>query len=165
MSFAIYERKHWNLRDTVKRFFTRMTARLGKIKYTKERLRFQLALEHLRTVWFKYNKECADRADNLREGGVSSWPHVALVCWSRLSAANCDYAEPDTPSIHHRWLTRSANWCAEAALVDMSESCLEVLGPRIVPDSSLALEDIDTSWDRAFRGADEDEAMEEGKVG
>ncbi|OWZ03706.1 hypothetical protein PHMEG_00024514 [Phytophthora megakarya] len=42
---------------------------------------------------------------------------------------------------------------------------VEVLGPRIVPDLSLEPEDIDSSWDRAFRGADEDEEMEDGEVG
>ncbi|OWZ10802.1 hypothetical protein PHMEG_00016280 [Phytophthora megakarya] len=73
MSFAIYERKHWHRK-------------------------FKLALERLKKVWFKYNKE------------------------------------------------------------------LETLGPQIVPDSTLEPEDIDSSWDRAFRGDDEDEEMEEGEV-
>ncbi|OWY99777.1 hypothetical protein PHMEG_00029165 [Phytophthora megakarya] len=45
-----------------------------------------------------------------------------------------------------------------------ANSTVEVLGPQIVPDSSLEPADIDSSWDRAFRAADEDEEMEEGEV-
>ncbi|OWY93797.1 hypothetical protein PHMEG_00036671 [Phytophthora megakarya] len=96
------------------------------------------------------------------------------------------------------WVPGSADWCAEAALVDKSGSCrvdwltcpdqhpyntvhvpcnahvslfltansaVEVIGPPIVPDSSLEPEDIDSSWDRAFRGVDEDGEMEECEVG
>ncbi|OWZ05450.1 hypothetical protein PHMEG_00022465 [Phytophthora megakarya] len=96
------------------------------------------------------------------------------------------------------WVPGSADYCAEAALVDKSEpyrvdwltcpeqhpyntvyvpcnahvplflpanSTVEALGPQIVSDSSLEPEDIDSSWDRTFFGADEDEEMEEGVVG
>ncbi|OWZ14216.1 hypothetical protein PHMEG_00012348 [Phytophthora megakarya] len=96
------------------------------------------------------------------------------------------------------WIHGSADWYADAALVDESELCrvdwltcpeqhpyntvyvpcnahvplflpanstVEVLGPRIVPDSSLDPEVIDSSRDRAFRGADEDEEMQDGEVG
>ncbi|OWZ00099.1 hypothetical protein PHMEG_00028790, partial [Phytophthora megakarya] len=44
-------------------------------------------------------------------------------------------------------------------------STVEALGPQIVPDSSLEPADIDSSWDRAFHAADEDEEMVEGEVG
>ncbi|OWY92814.1 hypothetical protein PHMEG_00038026, partial [Phytophthora megakarya] len=46
-----------------------------------------------------------------------------------------------------------------------SGATVEVLGPRIIPDSSLKPEDIDSSWDSAFREAHEDEEMEDGEVG
>ncbi|OWY91830.1 hypothetical protein PHMEG_00039427, partial [Phytophthora megakarya] len=45
-----------------------------------------------------------------------------------------------------------------------ANSTVEVLGLQIVPDSSLEPADIDSSWDRAFRAADEDEEMEEGEA-
>ncbi|OWZ17199.1 hypothetical protein PHMEG_0008894 [Phytophthora megakarya] len=41
----------------------------------------------------------------------------------------------------------------------------EVLGQRMIPDSSLEPEDIDSSWDLAFRGVDKDAVMEDGEVG
>ncbi|OWY99409.1 hypothetical protein PHMEG_00029588 [Phytophthora megakarya] len=77
MSFAIYERKHWVSPEAVKRLFSRMTARLGTIKDPKERRQFKLALENLKKVWFTYNMERADRADNLRT--FPYWPHVTLM--------------------------------------------------------------------------------------
>ncbi|OWZ06814.1 hypothetical protein PHMEG_00020886, partial [Phytophthora megakarya] len=164
--FAIYERKHWVELEAIKRFFSPMTARLGEIKNTKERLRFELGLEHLKKVWYKYNKNRVDRADNL---------HVALVCWSNSPLPIVTLLDPTSPLYtmdNLMWLPGSAYWCAEAALVDKSEPWradwltypeqhVEVLGP----DSSLTPEDIDSSWDRAFRGADEDEEMEAGKAG
>ncbi|OWZ07624.1 hypothetical protein PHMEG_00019959 [Phytophthora megakarya] len=84
-SFAIYERKYWVSPEAVKRFFSRMIARLRKITDTEERLRFKLVLEHLKKVWFEYNKERADRADNLRTylpGRMWPWcidPHSLLL--------------------------------------------------------------------------------------
>ncbi|OWZ09687.1 hypothetical protein PHMEG_00017573, partial [Phytophthora megakarya] len=113
----------------------------------------------------------------------------------------CRFMDPDHPwrKAMDLWPEHacSADWWAEAALVDKSKpyrvdrltcperhpyntvyvscnahvppffpvnSTVEALGPQIVPDSSLEPKDIDSSWDGAFRGADEGEEMEEGEV-
>ncbi|OWZ05655.1 hypothetical protein PHMEG_00022219 [Phytophthora megakarya] len=177
MSFAIYERKHFD---------------------AGERRKFKVALERLKKVWFTYNKERADRADNLRTflpGRMWPWcvgPDATLPIETLLDPTLPFYAIENL-----MWVPGSEDWCAEAALVDKSEpwrvdwltcpeqhpyntvygpcnahvpfflpanSTVEVLGPQIVPDSSLEPADIDSSWDRAFRAADEDEEMEEGEV-
>ncbi|OWY93937.1 hypothetical protein PHMEG_00036481 [Phytophthora megakarya] len=196
MSFAIYERKHWVSPETVKRFLSRMAARLSTIRDADERRKFKVALERLKKVWFTYNKERADRADNLRTllpGRMWQWrigPDATLPIETLL-----DPTLPFYTIENLMWAPGSADWCAGAALVDKSEpwrvdwltcpeqhpyntvyfpcnahvpiflpanSTVEVLGPQIVPDSSLEPEDIDSSWDRAFRAADEDEEMERG---
>ncbi|OWZ06143.1 hypothetical protein PHMEG_00021645 [Phytophthora megakarya] len=98
------------------------------------------------------------------------------------------------PEAAKRYFPGSADWCAEAALVEKPEPCRvdwltarsstrtiqctfrsmftcrsSFLSARLskfsVHASSLAPEDIDSSWDRAFRGADEDEEIEEVEIG
>ncbi|OWZ12913.1 hypothetical protein PHMEG_00013854 [Phytophthora megakarya] len=134
MSFAIYERKHGFSPEAVKRFFSHMTARLGKIKDTKERLRFKLALEHL--------KKCV--------GPDSPLPIVTLL----------DTTPPFYTMENLMWVPGPADWCAKAGLVDISEPCrADWLA------SPVQRGDIDSSWDRAFRGVDENEEMEEGEAG
>ncbi|OWZ05929.1 hypothetical protein PHMEG_00021891 [Phytophthora megakarya] len=198
MSFAIYERKRWVSSEAVKRFLSRMAVRLLTIKDPEEHRKFKLALERLKKVWFKYNKERADRADNLRTflpGRM--WPWCVGPDASLLIETLLDPTPPFYTIENFMWVPGSADWCAEDAPVDKSEPCsvdwltcpeqhpyntvyvpcnahvslflpanstVEALGPQIVPDSSLEPEDIDSSWDRAFRGADEDEEMEEGEV-
>ncbi|OWY93330.1 hypothetical protein PHMEG_00037325, partial [Phytophthora megakarya] len=50
MSFAIYERKHWVSPEAVKRFLSRLAARLSSIKDVGERRKFKVALERLKKV-------------------------------------------------------------------------------------------------------------------
>ncbi|OWY97743.1 hypothetical protein PHMEG_00031653 [Phytophthora megakarya] len=194
MSFAIYERKHWVSPEAVKRFLSRLAARLSTIKDADERRKFKVALERLKKVWFTYNKERADRGDNLRTFLMWPWcvgPDTTLPIETLL-----DPTLPFYTIENLMWVPGSEDWCAEAALVDKSEprrvdwltrpeqhpyntvyvpcnahvplflpanSTVKVLGPQIVPDSSLEPVDIDSSWDRAFRAADEDEEIEEGE--
>ncbi|OWZ16047.1 hypothetical protein PHMEG_00010208 [Phytophthora megakarya] len=166
---------------------------------TIRRRKFKLALEHLKKVWLKYNKERAYLADNLRTflpGRMWPWyvgPDASLPIETLL-----DPTLPFYTMEKLMWAPGSADWCGEAALVNESEPCrvnwltcpeqhpyntvyapcnahvpfslpsgatVEVLGPRIVPDLSLEPEDIDSSWDRTFRGADEDGKIEDGEVG
>ncbi|OWZ11841.1 hypothetical protein PHMEG_00015077 [Phytophthora megakarya] len=198
ISFAIYERKHWVSPEAVKRFLSRMSARLLTIKDPEEHRKFKLALERLKKVWFKYNKERADRADNLRTflpGRMWPWcigPDATLPSETLLGPTLPFYTIENL-----MWVPGSADWCAEVELMNNSElyrvdwltcpeqhpyntvyvpcnahvplflpanSTVEALGPQIVPHSSLKAEDIDSSWDRAFRVADEDKEMEEGEV-
>ncbi|OWZ00022.1 LOW QUALITY PROTEIN: hypothetical protein PHMEG_00028877 [Phytophthora megakarya] len=195
MSFVIYKRKHWVSPEAVKRFLSRLAARLSTIKDAGARRKFKVALEPLKKFWFMYNKERADRADNLRTflpGRMWPWcvgPDATLPIETLLNPTLPFYTIENL-----MWVPGSEDWCAEAALVDKSEpwrvdwltcleqhpynpvyvpcnahvpfflpanSTVEVLGPQIVPDSSLEPADIDSSWDRAFRAADEDEEMEE----
>ncbi|OWZ02312.1 hypothetical protein PHMEG_00026146, partial [Phytophthora megakarya] len=168
MSFAIYERKHRVSPEAVKRFLSRLATRLSTIKDADERRKFKVALER---------RMCPD----------ATLPIETLL----------DPALPFYTIENLMWVPGSADWCAEAALVDKSEPCrvdwltcpeqhpyntvyvpcnahvplflpatatVEVLGPQIVPDSSLEPADNDSSWDRAFRAADEDEEVEEGEV-
>ncbi|OWZ07091.1 hypothetical protein PHMEG_00020560 [Phytophthora megakarya] len=184
-SFAIYERKHWVSPEALKRFLSRLAARLSTTKDTDERRKFKVALECMKKVWFTYNKERTARADNLRTflpGRMWPWcvcPDATLPIETLL-----DPTLPFYTIENLMWVPGSADWCAEAALVDKSEpfrvdwltcpeqhpyntvyvpcnphvplflpanSTVEALGPQIVPDSSLKPEDIDSSWDRAFR--------------
>ncbi|OWZ13546.1 hypothetical protein PHMEG_00013103 [Phytophthora megakarya] len=124
MSFAIYQRKHWVSREAVKRFFSRMTARLGTIKDPKQRRKFKLVLEHLRKAWLKYNKERVDRADNLRTflpGRMWPWcvgPDASLPIETLLDPTLLFYTMEN-----FMWVHGSADWCAEAVLVNESEPC------------------------------------------
>ncbi|OWZ02706.1 hypothetical protein PHMEG_00025690 [Phytophthora megakarya] len=169
MSFAIYERKHWVSPEAVNRFLSRMAARLSTIKDTDERRKFKLALERLMKVWFTHNKERADRADNLRTflpGRMWSWcvgPEATLPIETLL-----DRTLPFYTIENLMWVPGPADWCAEAVLVDKSEpyrvdwlTCSEQhpYNTVYVPCNAHP-EDIDSSWDRAFRVADEDEEME-----
>ncbi|OWZ03557.1 hypothetical protein PHMEG_00024693 [Phytophthora megakarya] len=115
MSFDIYERKHWVSPEAVKRFLSRMAD-------SEEHRKFKLALERLKKVWFKYNKEQADRADNVRTflpGRMWPWcvgPDVSLPIETLL------YSTLPFNTIENlMWVPGSADWCAEAALVDKSE--------------------------------------------
>ncbi|OWY99888.1 LOW QUALITY PROTEIN: hypothetical protein PHMEG_00029034, partial [Phytophthora megakarya] len=159
----------------IQKFWIKCTSDAG------ERRKFKVALERLKKVWFTYNKERADRADNLRTflpGRIWPWcvgPDATLPIETLL--------DPTLPFYTIENLMWVLDWCAEAALMDKSEPCrvdwltcpeqhpyntvyvpcnahvplflpanstVEVLGPQIVPDSSLEPADIDPSWDRAF---------------
>ncbi|OWY91797.1 hypothetical protein PHMEG_00039479 [Phytophthora megakarya] len=119
MSFAIFEPKHWVSPEAVKRFLPRLAARLSTIKDAGERRKFKVALERLKKVWFTYNKERADRADNLRTflpGRMWPWcvgPDATLPIETLL-----DPTLPFYPIENLMWVPGSEDWCAEAALVD-----------------------------------------------
>ncbi|OWZ17153.1 hypothetical protein PHMEG_0008946 [Phytophthora megakarya] len=136
--------KHWDSPEAVKRFFSRMTARLETNKDPEEHRKFKLALDRLKKVWFTYNKERVDRAGNLRTflpGRM--WPWFVGLDASLPIETLLDPTLSFYTIENLMWVPGSADWCVEAALP----------------------EDIDSSWDRAFRGADEDEEMEEDEVG
>ncbi|OWZ02839.1 hypothetical protein PHMEG_00025531 [Phytophthora megakarya] len=122
MNFAIYERKHWVSPEAVKHSFSRMTARLGTIMDPEEHRKFKLALDRLKKVWFTYIKERADRADNLRTflpGRMWPWcvgPDASLPIETLL-----DPTLPFYTIENLMWVPGSADWCAEAVLVDKSE--------------------------------------------
>ncbi|OWY95231.1 hypothetical protein PHMEG_00034818 [Phytophthora megakarya] len=120
MSFAIYEPKHWVSPEAVKRFWSRITARLLTIKDADERRKFKLAFERLKKVWFTYNKERADRADNVRT-------FLSGRMWTLLDPTLSFYTIENL-----MWIPDSTDWCKKAALVDKSEpyrvdwlTCLE----------------------------------------
>ncbi|OWZ07560.1 hypothetical protein PHMEG_00020033, partial [Phytophthora megakarya] len=91
---------------------------------SEEHRKFKLALERLKKVWFKYNKERADRADNLQTflpGRMGPWcvgPDVSFPIETLL-----DPTLPFYTIENLMWVPGSADWCAEAALVDESEPC------------------------------------------
>ncbi|OWZ24522.1 hypothetical protein PHMEG_000412 [Phytophthora megakarya] len=174
MSFAIYECKHWVSPEAVKRFLSRMTTQLESTKDPKEHRRFKLALEHLKKVWLKYNKERADRANNLRTflpGRMWSWcvgPDASLPIETLLDPTLPFYTMenlmwvPGSADSTTRCMFRATLTCRSSFLpARLSKSSVHASPP----DLSLEPEDIDSSWGRAFRGADEDEGMEDGETG
>ncbi|OWZ10992.1 hypothetical protein PHMEG_00016053 [Phytophthora megakarya] len=124
MSFAIYECNHRVSPEAVKRFLSRMAARLSTIKNADERHKFKVTLECLKKVWFTYNKERADRADNLwtfLPGRMWPWcvgPDATLPIETLLDPTPLFYTIENLT-----WVPGSADWCAEAALVDNSPVC------------------------------------------
>ncbi|OWZ09421.1 hypothetical protein PHMEG_00017876 [Phytophthora megakarya] len=144
MSFAIDEHKHWVSPGAVKRFLSRMAARLVTIKDSEENRKFKLALERLKKVWFKYNKERAGRADNLRTvlpGRMWPWrvgPDASLPIETLL--------DPTLPfdTIENLISTRTTRYMFRAMLTCRSS---------FPPTRQSKLD------------PDEDEEMEEGEVG
>ncbi|OWY96296.1 hypothetical protein PHMEG_00033468, partial [Phytophthora megakarya] len=108
MSFAIYVCKHLVSPEA--------------FSYPEEHRKFKLALERLKKAWFKYNKERAERADNLRTflpGRMWPWcvgPDVSLPIETLL-----DPTLPFYTIKNLMWVPGSADWCAEDALVDKPE--------------------------------------------
>ncbi|OWZ06442.1 hypothetical protein PHMEG_00021304, partial [Phytophthora megakarya] len=131
--------------------------------------KFKVALERLKKVWFTYNMEGADRADNLRTfipGRMWPWcvgPDASLPIETLLGPTLPFYTIENF--MQHPYNTVYVQYNAHVPPFLPANSTVEALGPQIVRDSALEPEAIDTSWDRAFRGAGEDEEMKEGEVG
>ncbi|OWZ01210.1 hypothetical protein PHMEG_00027456 [Phytophthora megakarya] len=137
MSFAIYERKHWVSPEAVKR---RMWPWCVGPDAT-------LPIETLLDPTLPFYT-----TENLM------WFPAALV--DKLEPCRVDWL---TCPGQHPYNTVYVPCNDHVPLFLPANSTVEVLGPQIVPDP-LEPADIDSSWDRAFRAADEDEEMEEGEV-